>query len=68
MTTLTKPVSRETGIVLEVHCVDDDCGMRSAFEFYWDGSHRVILSACWHEKRMPKLETIRREFVRANSI
>jgi hypothetical protein len=52
----------EPSIVLQVSCEDDDCGMFSAFRFYKDGSYRIILNACCHTKRLPKLDKIRKQF------
>lgn len=45
--------NRDRTIVLPVHCENDECGMASAYQFWPDGSYKVIMSACWHPKRFP---------------
>ena len=40
-------------VIMPVCCDDEECGMRSAYEFWPDGSHREIVRACWHAKRLP---------------
>ena len=51
----------EPSIILEVTCECDDCGMRSVYEFFKDGSHKEVLKACGHYKRFPKRDKILKE-------
>jgi hypothetical protein len=44
---------RKETISLPITCTDETCGMVSAFQFWRDGSFKLVMKACAHTKELP---------------